>query len=108
MLLDVPNADGALRPGWSALVELRVATSRQALHVPSDALRSEPGAGSVVWLTDDAGRPVASPVEVGVTDDALTEVQGPGVAAGRVVVTDAAPASCRVRMPESPYGGGEP
>ena len=108
VLLTVPNTDGALAPGTSALVELPVATFREAVHVPADALRSAPGAASILWLPDDEGRPVAIPVEVGVTDDQLAEVQGPGVAAGRVVVTDASPTSCLVRVPPSPFGGQSP
>jgi HlyD family secretion protein len=108
VLLTVPNADGALSPGTTAVVELLVATPREALHVPVAALRTDPADSSLLWLPDDDGRPVATPVEVGVTDGQFAEVQGPGLAAGRLVVTDESPSSCLVQRPPSPFGGGEP
>jgi RND family efflux transporter MFP subunit len=108
VVLSVPNADGALAPGSSAIVELPVRTTRDALHVPVDAVVQGPDAASIVWLADEQGRAVASPVEVGVVDNESAEVQGPGLAAGRVIVTDAAPLGCLVRMPPSPFGGREP
>jgi RND family efflux transporter MFP subunit len=108
VVLRVPNADGALAPGSSAFVELPVRTARDALHVPADAVVQTPDAASIVWLADGEGHAVASPVEVGVVDNEVAEVQGPGLAAGRVIVTDAAPLGCLVRVPPSPFGGREP
>jgi HlyD family secretion protein len=108
VVLSVPNADGALVPGSSAIVELPVRTTRDALHVPTDAVVQAPDAASIVWLADEQGHAVASPVEVGVLDNESAEVRGPGLAAGRVIVTDAAPLACLVRMPPSPFGGREP
>ncbi len=93
--IDVANPDGALRPGMSALVDLPVVTGRDALAVPNAALSS--GAETKLALVlDDHGRAEAVAVGVGVANADLTEVMGPGVAAGRVVVTDASPSTCRV------------
>jgi HlyD family secretion protein len=112
-LLDVPNPDGLLRPGMSALVDIPMVSLSEALHVPAGALRSAPDAagnsdGDVVWLAGDGGRPFATPVRVGVADGELAEVEGPGLASGRVVVTDASPTTCLVAPPVSPFAGGSP
>jgi HlyD family secretion protein len=96
VVLDVPNSDGALRPGMSAVVDLPVVTGRDALAVPNRALSSAHGETTLALVSDDHGRPEAIPVGVGAANADLTEVIGPGVAAGRVVVTDASPSTCLV------------
>ena len=93
--IDVANPDGALRPGMSAVVDLPVVTGRDALAVPNAALSSL-GDARLALVVDDHGRAEAVAVGVGVANADLTEVMGPGVAAGRVVVTDASPSTCRV------------
>ena len=112
-LLEVPNPDGTLRPGMSVLVDVPMVSLTGALHVPSGALRSPPdgaggGGGTVIWLAGDGGRPIPTPVHVGVADGELAEVEGAGVASGRVVVTDGSPATCVVPPPISPFAGGNP
>ena len=110
VLLTVPNADGALAPGATG------ASSSSRWRPPArrctfPRTRSARPAGAAVDPLAPRRRRGARwplPVEVGVTDDQLAEVQGPGVAAGRVVVTDASPTSCLVRVPPSPFGGGRP
>ena len=78
-------------------VDLPVVTGRDALAVPNAALSSRrvTTRSSLSW-SDDHGRAEAVAVGVGVANADLTEVMGPGVAAGRVVVTDASPSTCRV------------
>ena len=93
--IDVANPDGALRPGMSAVVDLPVVTGRDALAVPNAALSSG-GEARLALVVDDHGRAEAVAVGVGVANADLTEVMGPGVAAGRVVVTDTSPSTCRV------------
>ena len=95
--IDVANRDGALRPGMSAVVDLPVVTGRDALAVPNAALPSRSdGETKLALVPKDHGRPEAIAVAVGVANAELTEVMGPGIAAGRLVVTDASPSTCRV------------
>ena len=98
--IDVANPDGDLRPGMTALVDLPVVTGPDALAVPNAALPSG-GEPRLALLVGDRGRAEAVAVGVGVANAELTEVMGPGVAAGRVVVTDASPSTCLV-TPRSP------
>jgi HlyD family secretion protein len=93
--IDVANADGALQPGMSAVVELAMAAGRDTLSVPTRALVAREDA-SEVWLPGERGVPVLVPVTVGVTNAELTEARGAGIAAGRAVVVDASPSTCRV------------
>ena len=97
VVVDVANRDGALRPGMSAVVDLPVVTGRDALAVPNAALSSR-SAARRSWLsfrrTTAAAEAIA--VAVGVANADLTEVMGPGIAAGRLVVTDASPSTCLV------------
>ena len=103
VVIDVANPDGALRPGMSAQVDLPVVTGRDALAVPNAALSS--GAETKLALvSDDHGRAEAVAVGVGVANADLTEVMGPGVAAGRVVVTDASPSTCLVAPRSRRFG----
>jgi HlyD family secretion protein len=106
--IDVANRDGALRPGMSAVVDLPVVTGRDALAVPNAALSSPPppenrdAANADIkraLIADDHGRPETIAVKVGVANADLTEVMGAGVAAGRLVVTDASPSTCVVGPP---------
>jgi HlyD family secretion protein len=103
VVLEAPNADGALRPGMSAVVELAMATGRDTLSVPTRAL-SNKGEGPVAWLPDEGGRPTPIPVKVGVANPDFTEVEGPGIAAGGVVVSDGSPTTCMVSPPAPPPG----
>ena len=97
VVIDVANRDGALRPGMSAVVDLPVVTGRDALAVPNAALPSRSdGETKLALVAKDHGRPEAIAVAVGVANADLTEVMGPGIAAGRLVVTDASPSTCLV------------
>jgi len=97
VVVDVANRDGALRPGMSAVVDLPVVTGRDALAVPNAALPSRSdGATKLALVSKGQGPPEAIAVAVGVVNDDLTEVMGPGIAAGRLVVTDASPSTCLV------------
>jgi multidrug efflux pump subunit AcrA (membrane-fusion protein) len=101
--IDVANRDGALRPGMSAQVDLPVVTGRDALAVPNAALSSV-GGTKLALVSDDHGRAEAVAVGIGVANADLTEVMGPGVAAGRVVVTDASPSTCLVTPRSRRFG----
>jgi HlyD family secretion protein len=71
VLIDGDNADGALRPGMSALVHIDVGVFRDVLHVPLPAVRRHDDAHYVFVLTP-AG-PVAKRVSLG--RNSLTHVE---------------------------------
>jgi HlyD family secretion protein len=95
VVLDAANADGALQPGMSAIVELAMATRQDTLSVPTGALFAL-GGSTVAWFPDDHGRPAPKAVTVGVANADVSEVESPGLAAGRLVVNDRSPTTCVV------------
>jgi macrolide-specific efflux system membrane fusion protein len=89
ILLDVAQADRAMRPGMSALVELPMRSGAGALRVPLAALTRAAGdvSAGTVTLVDGQGRPHPTPVAIGVVSAALAEIRGPGLSPGaRVLV----------------------
>jgi len=104
VVADVANTDGALQPGMSAVVDLAMATGRDALSVPTAALTTE-GESTIAWLSDGSGRPTPTPVTTGVANVDFTEIRGAGVEAGRIVVSDASPSTCVVAPPVPPFAG---
>ena len=95
-VIDVNNADLALRPGMTANLEIVTAERASALRVPNAALRFHPAnttgptppqGKKVVWALR-AGVPVPIVFEPGVRDGTSTEVLG-GLAAGEIVITEA-------------------
>ena len=61
--IDLPNADGRLRPGMTAKVTLDLRRIRQAVTVPSSALRSQGADRSVFVVAGSVARQV--PVRTG-------------------------------------------
>jgi len=104
VVADVANTDGALQPGMSAVVDLAIATGRDALSVPTAALTTE-GESTLAWLSDGSGRATPTPVTIGVANVDFTEIRGAGVEAGRIVVSDASPSTCLVAPPVPPFAG---
>jgi HlyD family secretion protein len=98
VVLDVTNDDGALRPGMSAIVDLPVVAAGDTLTVPNHALSTDGGA-KIALVSAGEARPELVAVRVGVANADLTEVSGPGITAGRVVVADASPSTCLVAPP---------
>ncbi len=103
-VISVANPDMKLRPGMTATVTVVAARHPDVLFVPNAALRFRPASA-----TPDGGlpaaapepdphhgtlyvlrgrRPVAVPVNLGLHEDRRTEVSGPGITAGLMVVTD--------------------
>jgi multidrug efflux pump subunit AcrA (membrane-fusion protein) len=81
--------DAVLRPGMTATVNVPVASERQALRVPVEALSAGADATrGAVYVLDHARHPQRIPVQVGVTDGRMVEVRGPALQAGASVILD--------------------
>lgn len=81
---ELPNADGALRPGLFARVALTLAAWPQAVMVPETAIVTFGGRVLVMKVVD--GRAQPQPVSVGIRQGRLVHVTQ-GLAPGDVVVT---------------------
>lgn len=122
VVLSVPNREGRLHVGMSALVELSASSPADALALPEAAVEvGDPvgftpyvsgarpkGQAASVWLSDEQGRPYKKAVEVGVLDADLVEIRNFDLQPGMVAVADRSPSTCLVRRPVSPYGSKEP
>jgi Cu(I)/Ag(I) efflux system membrane fusion protein len=84
--IDLPNADGRLRPGMYGTVRIQT-PGRRALTVPADAV-VRTGERSLVFVDLSGGRLVARDVETGRTAGGFTEVLA-GLDPGQKVVTSA-------------------
>ena len=103
-IVDVPNADGQLRPGMTSTVSIELARADNALRVPTTALRFQPSAevlthypadatitdGSrrqpAVWQLVD-GRLREIPVSAGVSDGTQVAITTDALVEGAQVVT---------------------
>jgi membrane fusion protein, multidrug efflux system len=82
----IPNADGRLRPGMFANVELETHRSEQALLVPDSAIAYD-AAGSFVWRVREDARAERASVALGARQDGRVQVLA-GIAPGdRIVVS---------------------
>ncbi|MDB5351389.1 MAG: macA 2 [Planctomycetota bacterium] len=70
--IDIPNADGHLHPGWYVTVSITI-DRKQVWTLPSDAIGFQGQQNYYVYLQVD-GKPVRTPVIIGVSDDTRTEV----------------------------------
>jgi HlyD family secretion protein len=110
-IIDVPNPDMTLKPGMTANVTVEVARAEDTLHVPSSALRFQPGeAGDRVW-TFDGSRPVPVTVQAGLSDGATTAIvgnvrEGAQVVTGRASSAAAAPSEATASPFLPPRPGG--
>jgi HlyD family secretion protein len=105
VVVDVPNADLALKPGMTAAARIVTHRAQDVLRVPSQALRYRPAAhagpaaaaqrATQVWVLDGArARPV--PLSVGLDDESFAEVTGGALREGdAVIVTESAAAPDR-------------
>ena len=102
-LINVDNTDLALRPGMTATISFEVARAENILMVPNAAMRFNPTAapadgdwmrpGKAVRMQPrvfklDAGRPVETPIEPGLTDGSFTEVRSGDLHEGDPVVIE--------------------
>ena len=86
--IDLPNADGQIRPGYYGQVRVVLEKRENALAVPSGAVRFDGGAPFVyaVGAGDSARR---TPIEIGLDTAGWTEVTG-GLSGNERVVTGGA------------------
>ncbi|MEO8682660.1 MAG: efflux RND transporter periplasmic adaptor subunit [Vicinamibacterales bacterium] len=106
-VIDVPNADGALKPGMTSTASIEIARADQALRVPAAALRFKPSEAvlkefsgaepeaapgkarrATVWQLVD-GRIQAIPVRTSVSDGVVTAVAEGALIEGAQVITGA-------------------
>jgi HlyD family secretion protein len=95
VVLDVANADLALKPGMTASVRIVTRQVGHVLRVPDPALRYRPDGtgsgdaertrGAQVWVLD-AGRPRKVPGAIGLTDGTYAEITGGALRAGDAVI----------------------
>ena len=100
--LDVPDPPTTLRPDMTVSVDLTVASKKNALTVPTDAIRDKATATPWVFVVE-AGRVVRRDVTLGITGEGQSEI-ALGVSAGDLVVLPAAQAiepGQRVRVQEA-------
>ena len=112
-VLSVRNPELLLRPGMTATADILVASEDDALLVPNRALRFIPpdeliGAsataegGSSIWVLRE-GQPLAVPVQVGLSNDEVTEILGGELEAGMEVIIDIERPE-REQRPAGPFG----
>lgn len=70
--IDIPNADGHLRPGMYVTVKIEIVRTN-AWTLPSKAIGFQGGQNYFIYLQVD-GKPVHTPVLLGPSDDTHTEV----------------------------------
>ncbi|MFJ7312880.1 efflux RND transporter periplasmic adaptor subunit [Pseudomonas sp. NPDC098747] len=83
--VELPNADGRLRPGLTAQVRLNRSTGQRVLWVPSEAV-IRTGRRALVMLAEDAGRYRPVEVQLGPESDGKTVIVK-GLEEGQKVVT---------------------
>jgi membrane fusion protein (multidrug efflux system) len=103
---ELPNPDGALRPGQFVRVVLRGASVPNAVAVPQRAVLENPQGGKFVYVVDDKGTAQPRPVEAGDwTGDHW--IVSKGLGAGDRVIVDGVMklgpgAPVRIAQPQKP------
>ncbi len=86
MKAEIANADGRIEPGQFLAVSLRLATLRNAVAVPAEAVQQGPDGSFVYVLNADGGAQMRK-VEVAQVRDGQAAI-GKGLSSGESVVTD--------------------
>ena len=84
--IDLPNADGHLRPGQHGRAEIELETRENVITIPSSAMVERNDDGSAACFRVADGRAVRTRIEVGLSARGLTEVLE-GLKEGDVVIT---------------------
>ena len=89
--IDLPNADGHLRPGQHGRAEIELETRENVITIPFSAMveRNDDGSAACFRVADGAAQ-VRTRIEVGLSARGLTEVLE-GLKEGDVVITRAEP-----------------
>jgi RND family efflux transporter MFP subunit len=74
--IDIPNEDGHLHPGWYVTVSITIDHPR-TWALPSNAIGFQGQQNYYVYLQVD-GKPVRTPIIIGLSDDRFTEVRRKG------------------------------
>ncbi len=97
VVIDVANADLALRPGMTATVDIVTDRRQDVVRIPLGALRfrpedpraesvdgdgATPARGPAVWVVEEGGRLRRVPVETGIRDDSWVESRGDALSPG--------------------------
>jgi membrane fusion protein, multidrug efflux system len=93
-------ATSALRPGQYVTLRIVTRDCRDCLAVPVESVVKNPDGATVIALVRD-GRAVQLPVQTGLLDNGLVEIQAPGLEAGATVVTEGAyglPPDTKIRV----------
>jgi RND family efflux transporter MFP subunit len=88
--IDLPNADGSIRPGLYGRARIALERREHALVLPSSAVKVGEGGAQVFVVTGDVLR--RKSVALGLVDSQWTEIAS-GLDEGERVVADAAPAN---------------
>jgi HlyD family secretion protein len=84
------NREQQLQAGMTAIVSIPLASARESLQVPVEAVQVGTGEGGEphgsVYVLDSARRPQRIPVEVGVTDGRRVEIRSAKLAPGASVI----------------------
>jgi RND family efflux transporter MFP subunit len=70
--IDLPNAEGRLRPGMYVVADLKVAERPDALVIPKSAVL--PGPAPACWRIDDSDQLVRQPIQLGLESGGEVEV----------------------------------
>ena len=93
-------ASAALRPGQFVTLRIVTRESRDCLAVPVESVVRNPDGRTVIAVVRD-GRAVQLPVQTGLLDNGLVEIQAQGLQAGAAVVTEGAyglPPDTKIRV----------
>jgi len=95
VVITVDNSRLALMPGMTAAAQMVAAERDNVLRAPGQALRYSPrdapafasgeGGRGRIWVLRE-GKPTPVDVRLGLSDDAFTEVSGPGLYSGEPVI----------------------
>jgi HlyD family secretion protein len=94
-IISAPNPDLLLLPGMTAVLRIVISDTRETLKIPNQALRFRPNAMALIaeprpsataWVVGGDGRPSPVPLEVGVSDDASTQLLAGALTEGQPVI----------------------
>jgi RND family efflux transporter MFP subunit len=100
--IDIPNGDGALKPGMFVRVQIEYARHQDVLMVPNEAVVKRDGTFGVFRIRPDGASVEFLPVTPGISDGVSTEIVEPDFS-GRVVILgqDQLQDGSKIKLPEA-------